>query len=165
MRRGSGRRWLWIGAGAVAVALTAGGLYYARGRSQVLSGERDPALGLVIGIRALERDQGARLTDEQVSKILPFLKALKDIPASDVEQVRAVVRSIGDALTPEQKGFMDEMRRRIQAGRRPGGPPRGGGPPSGGLPGAGAPGSGRDPEQFRARIFEATIRMLEQRAR
>ncbi len=170
------KRWMWMGAAAVILALGLGGIYYTRTRAQAPAAGRDPAVGLVIGIRMLERDPGTRLTDDQVSKILPFIKAMKDIPASDVEQVRAVVRTVSDLLTPEQRAAMDEARRRIQSGRRPGGPgaggPGAGGPGAGGSGGGfggggfgGAPNPGFDPQQARARLFEATIRILEQRLR
>lgn len=157
-------RWAWIAVAAV-IVLVGGGLYYARTRAQAPPQGLDPALELVIGIRMLERDPVARLTDEQVTTILPFLKALKDIPVSNVEQVRAMVRTISDTLTPSQRGAIEEMRRRIQAGRRPGGPGAGdrGAGPGGGFGGAQNPGF--DPQQARARAFEATIRMLEQRIR
>lgn len=183
------KRWAWIGAVAIVVALAAGGFYYTRTRAQGPPGGRDPVFGLLIGIRMLERDPATQLTNEQITVILPFIKALKDVPASDVEQVRAIVRTINDTLTPAQKAAIEEMRRRFQAGRRPGGPGGPGGPgfggPGGGGPGgpgpggpfAGGPGAGPgggfggggnpgfDPQQARARLFEATIRMLEQRIR
>jgi len=147
-----------------------------RTRAQAPPQGRDPAFGLLAGIRMLERDPATQLTQEQISAVLPLIKALKDIPVSDTEQVRAVVRTISEAFTPTQRAALDEMRRRIQAGRRPGGPAAGdrgfgsgfpGGGPGAGLGGGfgGAQGQGFDPQQARARLFEATIRMLEQRTR
>lgn len=169
-------RWAWIAVAAV-IVLAGGGLYYTRTRAQAPPG-RDPAFGLLAGIRMLERDPATQLTKEQIAAVLPLIKALKDIPASDTEQVRAVVRTISEAFTPAQREALDEMRRRIQAGRRPGGPGAGSGFPGGAPPGAGpgsgpgagpgggfggAQGQGFDPQQARARLFEATIRILEQR--
>ncbi|MDQ7841479.1 MAG: hypothetical protein RDU83_10700 [bacterium] len=158
-------RWVWI-AVAAAIVLAGGGFYYARTRAQAPPQGRDPAVGLLAGIRMLERDPATQLTKEQIAAVLPLIKALKDIPVSDTEQVRAVVRTVSEAFTPAQRAALDEMRRRIQAGRRPGGPAAGpgGGPgtgPGGGF--GGAQGQGFDPQQARARLFEATIRMLEQR--
>jgi hypothetical protein len=155
-------------AGAVLV-LAGLGSYYLRIRADAARRNLDPAMGLLIGIRVLERDPGTALSREQITFILPYLKALKDIPVADAEHVRAVVRVIGEALTPAQREVLATMRaRRVEReavppgleGRRRGqaGQPGIAGPQAG-------PGGGLDPARLRARLFEATIRALERRLR
>lgn len=171
------RPWLWIGLIAGAVVLAAGGVYYTRGQQSAAAPARprDPGLTVLFAIRTLERSDDTRLSKEQIVKILPFVKALKDVPASDDAGV-IIARAIRDTFTPEQMAALEAARQQFQSrSQQPqGGPPGGvgggeGGAPSAGPAGAGGPpgsGSGVSDEQraqFRARAFERMIRYLERR--
>jgi hypothetical protein len=169
------RRWLWIGLIAGAVVLAAGGVYYTRGQQTgaTQARPRDPWLTVLFAIRTLERSDDTRLSKEQIVQILPFVKALKDVPASDDAGI-VIARAIRDTFTPEQKAALEAARQQFQSrSQQPqGGPPGGlgggeGGAPSAGPAGAGGPqGSGGSDEQraqFRSRAFERMIRYLERR--
>ncbi|MGQ0550081.1 MAG: hypothetical protein ACT4PY_10495 [Armatimonadota bacterium] len=174
------RRWMWIAAAAAVIVLAGGGLYLTRSRPAARSErQRDPALAIVLSIRTLERTPETRLSKEQIAKILPFIRALKDVPPTDTEAATVIARAVREVFTPEQQTALEEARRRFQERVRAGG----GGPPGGGFGGGGgegegggpAPGSGRGPgggrgeisdeqrAQFRTRAFERMIRYLERR--
>ncbi len=167
-------RWLWIGVIAVVLVLAAGGFYYTRSSQPAAEPQRprDPGLGVIFAIRTLERNDETRLSKEQIVKILPFVKALKDVPLSDEAGV-IIARAIRDALTPQQTAALEEARRQFQAQRQQGPSPGGlgggdgGGTGVGAPPGAGgAPGAGLSDEQraqVRKRAFERMIRYLERR--
>ncbi|MGH2371882.1 MAG: hypothetical protein ACRDIC_00165, partial [bacterium] len=115
---------------------------------------------------------------EQIVKILPFLRALKDVPPSDGEAAAVIARAIREVFTPEQQAALEEARRRFQERVRAGGGPPGAGLGGGGGdgeggglgPGRGGPGGGQGPisdeqrAQFRTRAFERMIRSLERRS-
>jgi hypothetical protein len=171
---GMKRSWLWIGLIAGAVVLAAGGLYYTRGQQGAAAPARprDPGLTVLLAIRTLERTDDTRLSKDQIVKILPFVKALKDVPASDDAGV-IIARAIRDTFTPEQIAALEAARQQFQSrAQQPQGAPPAvgggeGGAPSAGPAGAGGPpGSGVSDEQraqFRARAFERMIRYLERR--
>jgi hypothetical protein len=171
------KKWmLWAGA-AAAVVVLAGGFYLTR--TQTTAGRperpRDPGFAVVLAIRTLERSPETRLSKEQIARILPFIKALKDVPASD-EASAIIARGVRDVFTPQQRAALEDARRRFQqrqAGAAPDGAAGVGGetagPRAGRVPGAGAgPGAGVSDEQraqFRTVIFERMIRHLERRMR
>jgi hypothetical protein len=182
------RRWIWMSAVTALVVLAAGGTYLARSRSsaQQPARARDPGLAVVLAIRLLERSPDTELTSGQIVKILPFVKALKDIPPADVEVAGAIARAVRDILTPEQRRAMEEAARRARErlqGSSGGSAPGGfSGVPGASRPGGGAPGdvpgaagarrsaqggfqalSDEQRAQFRVRIFEGMIRALEAR--
>lgn len=195
------RRWVGIGVGvAVVLAAAAGGgayVYYARGRQASAQPQRaaDPGFALVLSIRVLERDPETRLSREQIQQVLPFIKALKDVPLSDAEAAAVIARAVRETFTQEQRAALEEARRRALEQRRaqgvsaPGegaagaipadsgggsfGPPgaggAGAGPPGGGGAVAGPPGGAgltdEERAQFRRRAFERMIRYLERRIR
>jgi hypothetical protein len=163
------RGWIWIGI-ALAVVLI-GGAYYTLARPQAQPQRAaDPGLAVIVAIRALERDPGTRLTKAQIERILPFVKALKDVPPSDAEAAAVIARAVRDAFTPAQRAALAEARRRFQqraqvSGARVEGAPgvgeEGGGP----ARAAGGPPAPSDQEraQARTRAFERMIRYLERR--
>jgi len=164
------KRWLWVGLIAAVVVLAAGGVYYTRGQPVAEPPRpRDPGLTVLFAIRTVERADGTRLSKEQIAKILPFVKALKDVPTSDDAGV-IIARAIRDTFTAEQKAALEAARQQFQArGRQQqqgaaaggvgeGGPVAG---PAGGPAGAGI--SDEQRAQFRARAFERMIRYLERR--
>jgi hypothetical protein len=170
----------WIATGiAVAVAVLIGGAYYTRARPQAQpQRSADPGLAVILAIRTLERDPRTRLTQEQIQRILPFVKALKDVPASDAEAAAVIARAVRDALTPAQQAALEEARRRFRQraqapGAQAGGPqaagPQGVGGDDGGGGGRAAAGGGfaalsdEERAQARARAFERMIRYLERR--
>ncbi len=174
-------RWIWIAVAAAAIVLAGGGLYLTRSRpaAQRPERQRDPGLGVVLAIRTLERTPETRLTKEQIAKILPFVKALKDVPPSDTEAAGVIARAIRETFTPQQQAALEEARRRFQERARggaqaggPGGGFGGGGGDSEGGAGAsggrqgGGPGAFTDEQraQFRTRAFERMIRYLERRS-
>lgn len=172
------RRWVWAGLIALAVVLAAGGVYYTRGQPVAApQRSRDPGLTVLFAIRTIERGEETRLSKEQIARILPFVKALKDVPPSDDAGV-IIARAIADVFSPAQKAALEEARRQFQSrGRQPQGAPPGGmgggdgagmgDPAAGGPSGAGGPrGAGVSDEQraqFRTRAFERMIRYLERR--
>ncbi len=173
------KRWIWIAVAAAANVLAGGGLYLTRGRPTARpERQRDPGLAIVLSIRTLERTPETRLSKEQIVKILPFLRALKDVPPSDGEAAAVIARAIREVFTPEQQAALEEARRRFQERVRAGGGPPGAGLGGGGGdgeggglgPGRGGPGGGQGPisdeqrAQFRTRAFERMIRSLERRS-
>ncbi|MGH2376291.1 MAG: hypothetical protein ACRDIC_22870 [bacterium] len=172
------KRWIWIAVAAAAIVLAGGGLYLTRGRPTARpERQRDPGLAIVLSIRTLERTPETRLSKEQIVKILPFLRALKDVPPSDGEAAAVIARAIREVFTPEQQAALEEARRRFQERVRAGGGPPGagfgGGDGEGGGLGAGRGGGlggGQGPisdeqrAQFRTRAFERMIRSLERRS-
>jgi hypothetical protein len=178
------RRWVLA---AVAVAILAGGAYYytassgRAGAAQQAPRMRDAGLGVLLAIRTLEREPETRLSRGQVAKVLPFVKALKDVPASDTEAAAAIARSVRDTFTPQQHAALDAARREFQqrgasggagsgegvgdgaasAARSEGGQRRGGNR----APGASRGGALSDEQRndFRTRSFERMIRYLERR--
>lgn len=174
-------RWMGIALGLIAV-LAAGGIYYTRSRAGAPTqsrGAQDPALVLLFALRILDRQPETQLTKEQIATILPFIKALKDIPASDAQAIQAIVETVRNTFTPQQKVALEEARRLpqerrsggVQVGSRGSGQGFGGGggapggPPAGGHGGVGG-GQGLTDEQrqqFRARAFDRMIRDLARR--
>jgi hypothetical protein len=172
-------RWM-AGVAAIVVLAGGGGLYYTRGRTGApaqLQRARDPGFAVLLALRTLDRNPDTRLTKEQIQEILPFVKALKDVPASDADAAAAIARAVRDRFTPAQQAALEEARRQFQERQRgeagsgggdgggPGGAP--GGPPGaasgarGGQPGGQI--SDEQRNQFRARAFERMIRTLERR--
>ena len=182
-------RWMWVGIAAIVIVLVGGGVYYTRSQpsSQPQSQRaRDPGFGLILSIRTLESTPETQLTKEQIAGILPFVKALKDIPTSDAEAITVIVRAVSDTFTPAQKAALEEARKRFQErqrsqGAQVGGPPGAGAAPgTGGAPGSGGEGVGpggpsggrvgsggalsdEQRAQLRTRTFERMIRYLERR--
>lgn len=181
------RRWIWIGIAVVLAAVVGGGAYayYARGRQASAQPQRarDPGVALILSIRVLERDPQTRLSRQQIQQVLPFIKALKDIPLSDAEAAAAIARAVRETFTQEQRAALEEARKRVLEQRGAQGLPAGGdrqggvnpggggfGPPGGGGAVAGPPGGGagltdEEREQLRRRAFERMIRYLERRMR
>ncbi|HET8678815.1 MAG TPA: hypothetical protein VFM39_01760, partial [bacterium] len=96
-------RSIWIVVAAAAIVLAGGGLYLTRSRPTARpERQRDPGLAILFSIRTLERTPETRLSKEQIAKILPFLRALKDVPPSDAEAAAVIARAIRDVFTPEQ---------------------------------------------------------------
>jgi hypothetical protein len=114
---------------------------------------RDPALALVLALGVLERDPRTQLSREQVATVLPLLKALKDIPPSDAAAVDAIVRTVSETLTPDQRAAIAAARRRLEERQSRGEAAAGGGR------GAAAPTGPR--QSLRAQAFERVIRVLE----
>jgi hypothetical protein len=161
------RRHLWVGGLVVLAVVTAAAVVVARRQTAAApQRERDPGLAVVVALRVLERDPQTQLSREQIVRILPLLRALKDTPAHDVEAARAMARAIRDLLTPAQRAALDDARRRLEARRR-GQLPAGGGAGSGPWPGrtAAAPVSDEERAQIRARAFDRMIQHLERRVR
>ncbi len=183
------KRWVWVGVVVAAAGLAAGGFYYYGLRTRQAAQPqrpRDPGFLVIASIRALERNEETRLTKEQVVRILPFVKALKDVPTSDSEAAAVIARAVVEALTPEQRAALEQMRKRLQeAARQRGSAPGIPGAPGGGVagPGLGGPGgpgfgpgagagaggagmlSDEERAEIRKRTFERVIRYLERRAR
>ncbi len=175
-------RWIWVAVAAIVIVFAGGGLYLTRSRPPAQPARaRDPGLLVVLSIRTLERTPETRLTKEQIEKILPFVKALKDVPPSDGEAATVIARAVRETFTPEQQAALEEARKRFQERIRGGaqaggglgaGDGDGGGTGAGRLPGAGAgpgggPGAISDEQraQFRTRAFERMIRYLERRSK
>ncbi|MDR7537802.1 MAG: hypothetical protein QN183_15795 [Armatimonadota bacterium] len=162
--------WIWIGVALVVVVLV-GGAYYTRAKPQAPPQRAaDPGLAVILALRTLERDPSTRLTKEQIERILPFVKALKDIPPSDAEAAAVIARAVRDLLTPAQRAALEEARRRFRQraqapGARAGRAPGADGEEGGGPPGGGGPLALSDDEraQMRMRAFQRMIRYLERR--
>jgi hypothetical protein len=165
---------MWIALGAALVAMAGGGAYLARGRAASGPAQpqraRDPGLAVLLAVRTLERNPDTRLSPEQVAAILPFIKALKDVPATD-QAGEIIAGAIRKTFTPAQQAALEEARRQFQERLRSGGVQAGAGTDDAG---SGAPaGAPRAPveisdeqrAQFRARTFERMIRYLERRMR
>lgn len=182
------RRWMWVGIATILIVLIGGGVYYTRSRPVAQPQRtRDPGFLVVLSIRTLERTPETRLTKEQIAKILPFVKALKDVLPSDAEAAAIIAQAVRDTFTPEQQAALEEARKRFQErmrgqGAQAGGgfgggggegggdvPAGGGGAGVGRFPGAGGgPGGGLSDEQraqLRSRAFERMIRYLERRSK
>lgn len=167
------RRWIWIGTAAAVLVLAGGGVYYARSRPAAQPQQpRDPGFLLLLSIRTLERTPETRLSKEQIEKILPFIRALKDIPLSDGEAAFVIVRAVRDTFTPEQRVALEEARKRFQERVRAQGIPGAGAGAAPGAAGAGPGGAGggegltdEERAQRRARMFERMIRYLERRTK
>ncbi len=158
---------------AVLIGLVGGGVYVARSRpaaeqSQQPQRARDPGFGVILAIRTLERSAETRLSPEQVAAILPFVKALKDVPPTD-QAGEIIAGAVRKTFTPAQRTALEEARRQFQSRQRSGGVRAGSGGDDGG---SGAPaGAPRGPTeisdeqraQLRARTFERMIRHLERR--
>ncbi|MDI6772062.1 MAG: hypothetical protein QME77_05685 [bacterium] len=173
------RLWAWFGVtAAVVVMVGAGVYYYARSRPAAQPQRpRDPGFLVITSIRILEREPETRLTREQIARVLPFIKALKDVPLSDVEAAMAIVGAVGRVFTPEQRAVLEESRKRFQERARAQGVPGGPGVPGGQGAGGAALGAGLGPggagagegftdeerAQRRVRTFERMIRYLERR--
>lgn len=157
----------------LAVAAAAAAVVARRQTAAAPPREPDPGLAVVVAIRLLEREPQTQLSREQIVRILPLLRALKDVPAHDVEAARVIARAIRDVFTPHQRAALEQARRRFQA-RRAAQAPSGGAAPGSDLGArprpegaAGAPGGFSDEERarFRARAFERIIQYLERRSR
>ncbi|MDR7418850.1 MAG: hypothetical protein QN178_08050 [Armatimonadota bacterium] len=178
------RRWVWISAAVALTVLFGGGYYYyTRGQSTAQPQRaRDPGMALLLAIRTLERNPDTRLTREQIAAVLPFIKALKDVPASDAEAAAVIAKAVRDTFTPRQRAALEEARRRFMerqgaraasGGRQTGeGAPGAAAPAApGGLGSAGPGGEGaaafsdEQRAQMRTRTFERMIRYLERRMR
>lgn len=176
------QRRIWTGLAALLIILVGGGVYYARRMPAAQQPPRpqDPGFAVILAIRVLERSPETRLSREQIVTILPFVKALKDVPTTDAEAAAVIARAVRDTFTPEQKAALDEARRQFLERRRSQGAAVGG--PPGGVPGADAAGGeGAGPPRgvgafggqsaisdeqralLRARAFERMIRYLERR--
>jgi hypothetical protein len=171
-----GRR-AWIAAAALIAVLAGGGLYYGRGRPEAAPQRAgDPGLAVVLAIGVLERDPQTRLTKDQITAILPLVKVLKDVPATD-EAGSIIARAVRDRFSAEQRAALDAARRRLQDRRAQGAPGAvadgagtrqgvGGGPGGRGMPGVGPAGAAISDEQraqVRTRAFEKMIDHLERR--
>jgi len=179
------RLWAWFGVTAAVVVLVGSGVYYyARSRPAAQPQRvRDPGFLVILSIRTLEREPETRLTREQIARVLPFVKALKDVPLSDTDASMAIVRAVREIFTAEQRAALEEARKRLQERARAQGVPGGQGVPGrqgvpgGQGPGGAALGAGLGPggagggegitdeerAQRRVRTFERMIRYLEQR--
>lgn len=169
-------RWTSVGIAALLIVLVGGGVYYTRNQTAAQPQRaRDPGFGVILAIRTLERSPETQLSKEQIARILPFVKALKDIPTTDAEATAVIAKTVTDTFTPAQKAALEEARTRFlerqrSAGAQAGGPPgaSGEGAGVGGPPGASAgPGAGptdKQRAQFRMRTFERMIRYLERRS-
>lgn len=159
------QRGIWIALAAAAIVLAGGGIYLTRTRSTAQpERQRDPGMAVLASIRALEATPEGRLSSEQVNKILPFIKALKDVPQSDAEAAAVIAEAVRQTFTPAQQAALEESRRRLQERRRAGAQ-AGGGFDRGGGDGGGGGGaiSAEQRGQFRTRFFERMIRYLERR--
>ncbi|MBM3470753.1 MAG: hypothetical protein FJX73_08190 [Armatimonadetes bacterium] len=167
------RLWVWFGVtAAVVVVVGAGFYYYARSRPAAQPQRpRDPGFLVILSIRTLEREPETRLSREQIAKVLPLIKALKDVPLSDVEASMAIVRAVGEVFTAEQRAALEEARMQFRERARAQGVPGGQGAGGAALgPGLGPAGAGAGADltdeeraQRRARTFERMIRYLERR--
>lgn len=170
------RLWAFIGVTvAVVVMVGAGVYYYARSRPAAQPQRpRDPGLMVILSIRTLDRDPETRLTREQIARVLPFIKALKDVPVSDADAAMAIAGAVRGVFTPRQRAALEEARKRlVERVRSQGVPGVTGGQGAGGAGfgaglGQGGAGAGEgitDEEraQRRARTFERMIRYLERR--
>jgi len=170
----------WIAVVAAVFVLAGAGFYFARGRPGAeapTQRQRDPGIAVLFALRTLDREPTTRLTVEQITKILPFVKALKDVPTSDAAAATAIARAVRDVFTPAQVAALEEARRQFQDRQREGGGAgAGGGVGVGEGGGVGAAGSGAAPggqrtgqisdeqrSEFRRRAFERMIRSLERR--
>ncbi len=159
------KRWVVGIAGLTLIVLVAGGLYVIRGRRAAPAARAaDPGLAVAVAVRVLERNPATRLSPEQVAKVLPLLKALKDVPPTDAEAAAAIARAVRETFTPAQVAALEEARENLPARRRPGAA-AGGRPANRGTADEGQGSASDQRVQLRARIFDAVIRLLEQRLR
>ncbi|MBI3975158.1 MAG: hypothetical protein HY334_02095 [Armatimonadetes bacterium] len=122
----------------------------------------DPGIRAALAVVALERDPDHAVTPEQAAKILPWLGVLRDMRPEDTEAGQAIADEILAVLTAEQRAALQRVR---EQARERVGPPggEGAGPPRAG-PGPGPGGNPSDPArraQFRRRIFDRAIDLLE----
>jgi hypothetical protein len=135
---------MWVGIAALVVVLVGGGVYYNRSRTATQPRRvSDPGLAVLSSIRTLESEPATQLSKDQIAKILPFVKSLKDIPLSDADAVTAIARAVTDTFTPAQNAALEEARKRFQEQQGTRGAQAGGAPTVGGPSGvAGPPGLG-----------------------
>lgn len=150
-----------IALGAILI-VAAGALYYFKFRPASAQAQPDPAIQISIALGALERSESHRLTTDQIQKILPLLRVLRDTHPGDVEASRSLAQAIRAELTSDQLAEIERLRTEAQARRdqgsdqqppprrrNPGGPGPGFGPGPGGPtiigPGPGGPGGPAGP--------------------
>ncbi len=159
------KRWVAGIVGLALLVLVAGGFYVIHGRRAAPPARvADPGLAVAVAVRVLERNPTTRLSPEQVAKVLPLLKALKDVPPTDAEAAAAIARAVRETFTPAQLAALEQARENLPTRRRPGA--AAGGRPANPAAADQGQGSGFDQRaQLRARVFDAVIRLLEQRLR
>jgi len=153
-----------IFAGTILLILVVGGLAaYLRFRPTPLTDTQqgDPALMLAIALGALDRspDANVRLSPEQVKRMLPYLRVLRDTDPSDAEPSRALVDQVRSLLTQEQLERIRTLREEARAQRR-----REQGPPPGVERPPGFFGQGRnapDRPTLRRQILSRLIERLQ----
>ena len=120
----------------------------------------DPGIRVALAVVALERDPEHALTAEQAAKLLPWLRVMRDMRPDDREAAQTIADEAFAILTADQRAALE--RRREEARERSGQP---GG--QGARRGPGGPGGPPDPSrrvEFRRRIFDRAIRVLETRS-
>jgi len=163
-----------IVAGVILISI-AGIIIYGRMSPRPVAARPDPAVLVATALTALERSDTHRLSEAQVSTILPLLRVLRDTDAADAEPSRALAQEIMNVLSPEQRAEVERMReearRRQQERRAAQGAP---GDRQGDRPGPGGfgatpdgPGAGgvntRARAQIRQRLLGRLIERLELR--
>jgi hypothetical protein len=138
------KRAIWIALAAALILAVGGGVYYTRGQTTAPAPQRprDPAFAVILALRTLEREPETRLTREQITAILPWVKALKDVPPADGEAAAVIAGAVRRQFTPAQQAALDEARRRFQERQGQGGAGTGQGFGGTGAGGVGAGGAG-----------------------
>lgn len=120
----------------------------------------DPAIRVALAVVALERDPEHGLTAAQAAKLLPWLRVLWEMRPDDREAAQAIADEAFAILTADQRAALE--RRREEARERSGQPGGQGAGRRSGRPGG--PGGPPDPsrrDEFRRRIFDRAIKVLE----
>jgi hypothetical protein len=130
---------MWVGIVVLVVVVVGGGVYYQRSQTKVAPRRlSDPGLAVLLEIRTLESEPATQLSKDQIARILPFVKSLKDVSLSDAEAVGAIAQAVTDTFTPAQRAALEEARKRFQERQGAGGAEAGSPPVAAGSPGAGS---------------------------
>lgn len=144
----------------ILIVLVAGLIVYVHPWARPASQQADPAIVIAFSVGVLERDPSIQLSADQVKRMLPYLRVLRDTDPSDLEASRALADEIRTILTPAQREALGRLRERIRGQRLGENPP-------GSLeasPGQGRQGPGRagvDQAAFRRQILGRLIQRLE----
>lgn len=144
-------------------------------RPNPVTARADPAMMIANAIGILMRSEAHALTDDQVTRVLPLLRVLRDIDPNDADVSRALAREIQSQLTAEQRAEVERVREEARQRREAQGDGQGErrgsgfGPPGEGgriaAPGAGQPraGAAAGRVQLRQRLLSRLIERLENR--
>ncbi len=108
----------WVAPGIILVALALAGAVYFWLLPTLAPQQSDLAIALAASLRALDRYPELALTPEQVKRIVPLLRVLRDTDPGDLGVTRALVEEIHNLLTPEQRAVSARIQEEVLRSRR-----------------------------------------------